>query len=70
MEINVTVGRLDNAKVVSVQEDATIEDALVEGGFTIATGEIIQDLENNKFDADDQVSVGGQYFLVKQNKNK
>lgn len=69
MSVKVVVGRLDNSKLVEVSEDAIVSQALAAGGFTKASNEKIQDLDDNEYSLDDEVENGKAYYLVQQVKS-
>jgi len=65
----VTVGRLDNNKKVNVAEGASIKDALVEGGYTLADNEKIQNPNGNVFSGSERVEPSGEYYILQSVKS-
>ena len=67
--VKIVLGRMDNNKVVDVEEYMSVGSALRQAGFTKADNEVIQNLEGEEFEMEDEIVSGGQYFLVSRVKS-
>lgn len=66
----VIVGRLTDHKSVSVDDNATIEDAFEQAGYDLQDDESIRDINKEEIKKDAVVKTGMSYFAVFKNKNQ
>ena len=66
---NVQVGRLDNNRMVVVNEGTSVESALREAGYQRGDNEVIQDISGNEYQGNEAVVEGKGYFFVQRVKS-
>ncbi len=67
--IKVVVGRMDDNKVVEVDNITSISAAMSQGGFDHADDEVIRDIEGNEYNGVESAVAGKGYFLCSRVKS-
>lgn len=68
-KVKVKLGRLDDYRTMSVDEDLTIEEALNNAGYKITSTDRLENGAGDLVGPDDYVEDGESYFLVEGVKN-
>lgn len=69
MTARVSVGRMDNNKIVEVADTATIKQAIAAGGYTMADNDVIRDIDSNEYTGDEEVESGKGFYLCERVKS-